>query len=287
MARILVVEDDKSMNDILVGCLTDDNHEVSSAFSGPEAIELSKLNTYDLLITDVRLPGIDGVETIDRVKRLQPHIKCIIITGYASEDTPVRAIRLNVNDYLFKPFSLAYYLNSVTRVLHQELEAQSKKDLFTELFSRFGLSIGDDDDALLEGLVEDREEAFRGLYVGIRSVLLDEEMAREIYATLENLEGEFRKQMNAVNAEPAITKRMQREYREVGERLALLKVGADEERGDAFLMEPATFKPLSQAIKSGEVSFGDLLYAPLLRKTPDSRFEAQAELLGLKRKLWP
>ena len=79
MARILVVEDDKSMNDILVGCLTDDNHEVSSAFSGPEAIELSKLNTYDLLITDVRLPGIDGVETIDRVKRLQPHIKCIII----------------------------------------------------------------------------------------------------------------------------------------------------------------------------------------------------------------
>ena len=55
MARILVVEDDKSMNDILVGCLTDDNHEVSSAFSGPEAIELSKLNTYDLLITDVRL----------------------------------------------------------------------------------------------------------------------------------------------------------------------------------------------------------------------------------------
>ena len=68
-----MVEDDKSMNDILVGCLTDDNHEVSSAFSGPEAIELSKLNTYDLLITDVRLPGIDGVETIDRVKRLQPH----------------------------------------------------------------------------------------------------------------------------------------------------------------------------------------------------------------------
>ena len=52
-------------------------------------------------------------------------------------------------------------------------------------------------------------------------------------------------------------------------------------------MEAATFKPLFHAIKSGEVSFGDLLYAPLLRKTPDSRFEAQAELLELKRKLWP
>ena len=250
-------------------------------------MEICKEGEYDLLITEVRLPGIDGVETIERVKRLQPDIKCIVITGYATEDTPVRAIRLNVNDYLFKPFSLAYFLNSVTRVLHQEEEAQTKKDLFTELFSRFGLSIGDDDDTLLEKLVEDREEAFRGLYVGIRSVYLDEPSAREIYGGLEVLENEFRKQMNAVNPEPTVTKRMQGEYKDVTERLALLKVGATEERGLVDPMEARAFRPLFRAIKSGEVSFNDLLYAPLLRKTPDARFEAQAELLKLKRRLWP
>ncbi|MFA7483765.1 MAG: hypothetical protein WC314_24920, partial [Vulcanimicrobiota bacterium] len=214
-------------------------------------------------------------------------IKCIVITGYASEDTPVRAIRLNVNDYLFKPFSLAYFLNTVTRVLHQEEEARTRKDLFSELFSRFGLSIGDDDDALLEELVLEREEAFQGLYVGIRSVFLDENAARELYATLENLESEFRKQMNAVNAEPAITKRMKGEYRDVGERLALLKAGATEDTADLFGMEEEVFKPLYHAIKRGEVGFGELLYAPLLRKTPDSRFEPQTELLDLKHRLWP
>jgi CheY-like chemotaxis protein len=288
MARIIVVEDDKSMNDILVETLTDDNHEVTTAFSGPEAVECCKAEKYDLLITDVRLPGIDGVETLDRVKRLLPDIKCIVITGYASEDTPVRAIRLNVNDYLFKPFSLAYFLNSVTRVLHQEEEARSKKDLFAELFSRFGLAIGDDDDVLLEGLVEDRDEAFRGLYVGIRSVFLDLKASREIYSTLEDLEGEFRKQMNTKNPQPALTKRMQSEYKDAVERLALLKVGALEEAGEVSSgIEMSKFKPLFKAIKSGEVSFADLQYAPLLRKTPDARFEAQTELLELKRRLWP
>jgi CheY-like chemotaxis protein len=288
MARIIVVEDDKSMNEILVETLGDDSHEVSTAFSGPEAIEICKSQTFDLLITDVRLPGIDGVETIDRIKRLQPKMKCIIITGYASEDTPVRAIRLNVNDYLFKPFSLAYFLNSVTRVLHQEEEALTKRNLFTELFSRFGLAIGDDDDVLLEGLVEDRQEAFRGLYVGIRSVYLDEESARGVYTGLENLESEFRKQMNASSPESIVTKRIQSEYRDVMEHLALLKAGATEERGTVSQdMNIATFRPLFIAVKNGDVSFGDLLYAPLLRKTPDTRFEAQTELLELKRRLWP
>lgn len=288
MARIIVVEDDKSMNDILVETLHDDGHQVTTAFSGPEAIEACKSQQYDLLITDVRLPGIDGVETIERIKRVHPEIKCIVITGYASEDTPVRAIRLNVSDYLFKPFSLAYFLNSVTKVLHQEKDARSKKDLFTELFSRFGLAIGDDDDVLLEGLVEDRQEAFRGLYVGIRSVYLDEDAARDIYAGLESLESEFRKQMNTASPEPVITKRMQGEYRDVIEHLSLLKVGASEERAKfSQTMERSTFRPLFKAVKSGEVSFGDLLYAPLLRKTPDARFEALTELLELKRRLWP
>lgn len=287
MARILVVEDDKSMNEILATTLADDDHEVKTVLSGPEALKLCNNESFDLLITDVRLPGMDGVEVIEKVKSLLPDIKCIVITGYASEDTPVRAIRMHVNDYLFKPFSLIYFLNSVKRVLQQEEDARTKKDLFTELFSRFGLSIGDDDDELLEGLVGDREEAFRGLYVGIRSVYLDEAGARDIYAELEGLESSFRKQMNSVNAEPVITKRLQGEYTDVMERIALMKLGATEDRSPTTVLEAEAFKPLFEGVKSGQVGFGDLLYAPLLRKTPDARFAAQQTLLDLKRRLWP
>ena len=119
MANILVVEDDTSMNQILVETLEDQDHTVRSAADGKEAVSLAHREEFDLAISDVRLPGRDGVETLTELKKVQKNLKCIIITGYASADTPVRAIRLQVDDYLFKPFSLSYFLDTVNRVLAQ------------------------------------------------------------------------------------------------------------------------------------------------------------------------
>lgn len=286
MARVLIVEDDKSMNDILVTTLVDENHQVHSAFTGNEALALCKQHTFDLLITDVRLPGSDGVETLSEIRQVQPTLKCIVITGYAQQDTPVRAIRLNVNDYLFKPFSLAYFLQAVERVLNQEQEKKSKKALFRKLFDRFGLSMGDDNDAQLQGMVKERQEAFQGLYVGARSGYLKQHAANQVYMALENLEGEFRKLLNAKNPPTDRIYELQEHYTDIQEQLSLHKIGAEEENERPALPEN-TFSPLFKAIKDSEISLEDLLYAPLLRKTPDSRFETLAELLELKRRLWP
>ena len=201
MAKILVVEDDESMNEILVSTLEEEDHEVESVFNGPRAIEKCEETTYDLIVTDVRLPGIDGVEMLQTLRRLQPKVKCIVITGYASEDTPVRAIRLKVDDYLFKPFSLVYFLQSVGRALNRDQEKKEKRALFSRLFQKFGLSMGNPTEEALEALVEERQEAFRGLYVGIRSGFLTEKAALELYTKLELLEGRFRSLLNKPDAD--------------------------------------------------------------------------------------
>lgn len=286
MARVLIIEDDKSMNEILVTTLAEEEHQVQSAFSGDEALNLCRQHTFDLLITDVRLPGADGVETLAELRKLQPTLKCIVITGYAQEDTPIRAIRLNVDDYLFKPFSLSYFLQAVERVLNQEQEKKSKRALFSRLFERFGLSMGNDNDAQLRGLVKERQEAFRGLFVGTRSGYLNQHSANQIYVSLENLENDFRKLLNSKKPPSDRIYDLQEHYTDIQERLALLKIGVEEDSEHPTL-PGELFSPLYRAVKDSEISFEDLLYAPLLRKTPDSRFETLAELLELKRKLWP
>ena len=286
MGRILVVEDDESMNQILVSTLSDAGHEVKSVFRGEEAVSLCQEVWFDLVITDVRLPGIDGVETLSRLKDIQFALKFIVITGYASEDTPVRAIRLSVDDYLFKPFSLRYLLDSVERVLNQDEDKKSKLDLFEALFSEVGLTPAEDSHQLLETLVEARQEAFRGLYVGIRSGYLSQSKAAEIYTDLEALESSFRNELHIFEKDRSNAEKLQERYSDIHQRLALLESG-DQQVGTKPRIPARLFQPLFDAVKGSAITFEELLYAPLLRTTPEERFEALAELLSLKRKLWP
>lgn len=287
MAKILVVEDDESMNEILVSTLAEEDHEVQSAFNGPSALELCEKNQFDLVVTDVRLPGIDGVEMFHKLRKLLPKVKCIVITGYAAEDTPVRAIRLRIDDYLFKPFSLMYFLKSVNRALEEEEEKQEKKALFSKLFARFGLLSSKPREDALEALVEERQDAFRGLYVLIRSGYLSERAALEVYTKLELLESKFRTLLHKKDADTSRLNEVGAMYTAIKQRLEGFKAGKAEEAPNTGVLPPDEFTPLFKAILDSEISFEDLLYAPLLRKTPDSRFETLGELLELKRKLWP
>lgn len=286
MTKILVVEDSESMNEILVSTLSDQGYDVDSVFNGPRAIEKCEKTTYDLIVTDVRLPGIDGVEMLQALRRLQPKVKCIVITGYAGEDTPVRAIRLKVDDYLFKPFSLLYFLRSVRRTLRGEQEKKEKRALFSRLFERFGLTMGDPTEEALEALVEERQEAFRGLYVGIRSGYLSDRAALELYTKLELLESRFRSLLNKPDADTARLNEMGAIYRGAQERLEDFKAGKAQETPNQGMLQPEQFGPLFRAVTNSEITFEELMYAPLLRKTPDSRFETMGELVELKKRLW-
>jgi DNA-binding response OmpR family regulator len=282
MALILVVEDDSTMNQVLVETLQDEGHKIYSARDGKAGIVIGRNHHFDLAISDVRLPGIDGVETLTELKKNQPDLKCIVITGYASADTPVRAIDLQVDDYLFKPFSLTYFLNTVERVLDQEAEKEKKLGLFQKLFNVFAQSKTD----ALKELVAERQEAFRGLYLGSRSGYLSVNAAHEVYARLEGLEHLFRAHLNTEDVEVADVRALQGKYVALGDRISQLEFGGETDPETAAVPEKE-FAALYEAIKSSHISLDDLQYAPLLRETPDERFGAHAKLLKLKAQLWP
>ena len=103
---ILVVEDDLGMREILVETLEEEEYVVRSASSVDEALSLTPKFSFDILVTDIRMAGPDGVEGFVLLKSKLPKLRCICITGYLSDDVSRRAVEVGVDDFVFKPFHL-------------------------------------------------------------------------------------------------------------------------------------------------------------------------------------
>jgi hypothetical protein len=120
----------------------------------------------------------------------------------------------------------------------------------------------------------------------VRSGYLNQPPAAEIYSKLEALEARFRRLLNEANPDPARVQELESTYRAL-QMADTSPLSEEPESGSPTRLIPqAQFTPLYQAIKQSEISFEELLYAPLLRITPDARFETMRELIELKRKLW-
>ncbi len=104
--RILIAEDEKNIGDLLSELLDQEDREITLVQNGLEALEKLREKYYDLLITDLMMPEIDGMEVLHEAKKLHPGIMVIIITGYASLETAIQAVKEGAYDYLRKPFRL-------------------------------------------------------------------------------------------------------------------------------------------------------------------------------------
>ncbi len=104
--KILIVDDDKKLLALLESLLLEEKHEVITCQSGLEAIKKCQEQHFDLLITDLMMPGASGIEVLKESRKNQPDCLVIIITGYASLETAVEAIREGAYDYITKPFKL-------------------------------------------------------------------------------------------------------------------------------------------------------------------------------------
>ena len=104
--QILIAEDEKNIGDLLVELLQREDREITIVNNGLDAIKRLKEHHYDLLITDLMMPEVDGMELIHKAKQLYPDILVIIITGYASLETAIQAVKEGAYDYLRKPFRL-------------------------------------------------------------------------------------------------------------------------------------------------------------------------------------
>ena len=106
MARILIVDDKASMRKMLKEALEAQGHEVRAVGGGSEALVALKRQGAALVLTDLRMPGLDGLELTREVRRLAPETAVVVMTAYSSVDTAVEAMRLGASNFLAKPFSL-------------------------------------------------------------------------------------------------------------------------------------------------------------------------------------
>jgi excisionase family DNA binding protein len=115
--RVLVVDDEASIRDLLSKTLALAEYEVDLAPDGRTALERLRLTPYDLLITDLRMPGVDGLTVIREARRLRTDIPVIIVTGYSSEASAIEAVNLGVSGYLTKPFRVPRVLAAAAKAL--------------------------------------------------------------------------------------------------------------------------------------------------------------------------
>jgi CheY-like chemotaxis protein len=104
--QVLVVEDDDSFREVILGFLKKPDRDISAGKNGKEAIQALKSHPFDLVISDLMMPGADGMEVLREAKKRNPDCVVILITGYASLDSALQAIRGGAYDYLRKPFKL-------------------------------------------------------------------------------------------------------------------------------------------------------------------------------------
>ena len=115
--RVLVVDDESSMRELLSKTLALAEYDVDTAPDGRSALERLRLYPYDLLIADLRMPGIDGLHVIREARRMKAALPVIIITGYSTEDAAIEAVNLGVSAYLTKPFRLPQVLAAAARAM--------------------------------------------------------------------------------------------------------------------------------------------------------------------------
>jgi excisionase family DNA binding protein len=116
-ARILVVDDEETIRELLSKTLALADYEVDVAPDGKTAIDRMRIIPYDLLITDLRMPGVDGLTVIREARRLKTDIPVIIVTGYSTEASAIEAINLGVQGYLTKPFRVPRVLAAAAKAL--------------------------------------------------------------------------------------------------------------------------------------------------------------------------
>jgi DNA-binding response OmpR family regulator len=118
--RILIIDDEKNIRLTLSQCLEHSNYQVETAVSGEHGLEKYAENNFDLVLLDMKMPGINGMEVLRRIKRQNPIQKIIMITAYGTIETAVEAMKLGAVDYLRKPFTPEEIRSIVKRVLERE-----------------------------------------------------------------------------------------------------------------------------------------------------------------------
>jgi len=124
LSKILVVDDEPTYRASVSRCLTNNSYRVTAADSGERALELLSTGNYDLLITDLKMSGISGLDLIKKIKEISPNTATIIMTAYATIETAIEATKNGAFHYLVKPFNI----DELTQLAQKAIEHKKLKD---------------------------------------------------------------------------------------------------------------------------------------------------------------
>ena len=139
MANVLLVDDEPKMGAVLKAGLEGDDLQADVASSGTEALDLLGKKRYDVVITDLRMPDLDGIALLERIKRKWPETEVILITAYATSQTAVDALRKGAYDYVIKPFDMDELRLKVRHILEKSALRRENVQLRSQLGERYSL----------------------------------------------------------------------------------------------------------------------------------------------------
>ena len=125
--RILLVDDEERFRANLQKMLGAQGLAVKAAGSGAEALEELKLAPYDVIVLDIRMPGMDGLATLKEIKQIYPEVEVIILSGHASMDAAMEINRLGGYDYLMKPCPLEDLLLKIDAAYEKKVERETRR----------------------------------------------------------------------------------------------------------------------------------------------------------------
>ncbi|APZ44803.1 response regulator [Polaribacter reichenbachii] len=146
MAKILIIEDEAAIRRVLSKIISEENdaYNVEQAEDGLLGIEMIKNNDYDLVLCDIKMPKMDGVEVLEKAKKIKPEVPIVMISGHGDLDTAVNTMRLGAFDYISKPPDLNRLLNTVRNALDRKVLVVENKRLKKKVSKNYQM-IGESD----------------------------------------------------------------------------------------------------------------------------------------------
>ncbi|KIC00284.1 MULTISPECIES: sigma-54 dependent transcriptional regulator [unclassified Flavobacterium] len=144
MSKILIIEDEAAIRRVLTKILSEENdsYQVEEAEDGVSGLEKIKNNDYDLVLCDIKMPKMDGVEVLEEVKKIKPEIPMVMISGHGDMETAIHTMRLGAFDYISKPPDLNRLLNTVRNALDRKKLVVENKILKKKVSKNYEM-IGD------------------------------------------------------------------------------------------------------------------------------------------------
>ena len=156
--KALVIDDEQIVLDSVSALLTDEGFEVDVSLDGRQGLDWAIERNYDVVLTDIRMPDIGGMKVLRDVKRINPALPVIMITGYASVESAVQAMKLGAAEYIEKPFEPEQLLDAVSRALGISKEAEEQGLIHREEVAKV-LDRAESDDDFFMKLLEHSVDA--------------------------------------------------------------------------------------------------------------------------------